>query len=989
MVEILSPRPPTPPRPLSQSAEDSDSPVIIQTPKDNPPFSVSESTGNDSSRHSKRVNFSPWTNYIKPLPFSHPSFKVPRPSNECKPPKSILKTPQTPSPVTPVEVASDTPESFVMLLDSVTQQLAGDSMSSKQDAYMHLLGALKAYKDLPGEQEILAKLDRITQFIQRDISRDPETGGPLESNLAIYALKLSIVFIWHREISRYLSDDFKVFLVDQSINCLQDARVSKSILVHYMHILSAQNFSSRIMTSARLTRLITALHDVTNRVNGSAIVLQRLNIYQRVLGQSKSVFVSYSDLWMEHLISGLLHPVKDTRQKAISLGSQTAMAFGPNPTLSKCVRGIFNKTIGKGRKLASEICERMWRMMTPVESGINVPQIWGIIILLLRDKKSSLDQWEYFKDWLFILQKCFNCSEPAIKSQAILAWNRFVFAISPHEMTSRSVLKSLSRPILIQFERKKHESFWTSPNQLSLCSYYNLLYYGFRPSASYQQFDMVWQEFLELPSSKVFSMIPALSDRTAQALSHLMWSSQAKVWSEFKVNESDKFEPEELLSLDCKWIRSRINMVLGVFESIFKSSVWDDLAVERSNIAVAWVGLSKALSHASSKEITPSTEAMHAVASVLGLLRRLWDNIPASLNALGDKCNDKFYERFRFLSTTMISMIGSISFTEKLLLKNADETFQAANTPQHRHTTSNANLGSPILHLLRLISKVSTVADPSSSYMHLVEDTLEVACNGKTSRGSRLELLRQCAEFYLPEGVAQPGQGRFCEAIWKVVATFSATCLRHFPNKFAKEHDAFAFRDYENVVKVLSSGLSFPGAFSEWGQLLDSLVCVMKTEVDNTNIATSVIDPVAERMIKRQTWDSYLMSAKLFDYAPCESYCREDDTNMKRNDTTNPISESGSSQSSFALVRLAYRIFEEAYTKSYPLENLGFADFLESFASFLSRGPLSLRARVFEDLQQPFSTWLNDKNHKLVESGAESRVIVAVSTLNWESSNIL
>lgn len=876
-----------------------------------------------------------------------------------------------------------------MLLESVCQQLAGESMSSRQDAYMQFLGALKAYEGLPGEQEISEKLRQITQFIQRDISRDLEKGGPFDTNLVICALKLAVTFVWHPEISTRLPDDFKIFLVEQSINSLQNAKLPKSILVHYMHVLSAQNFNAKIMTNARLINLITTLQDLTDRVNGNAIVLQRLSIYQRILTQSKTIFVLQSALWIEHLISGLLHHVKDTRLKAISLGFHTSMALGPNQTLSKNIRDAFERPINKDRKLVSEICERMSRMMGSIETAVHVPQVWSIVILLLRSKRLSVSHWEHFKDWLFILQKCLNCSELAVKTQAILAWNRFVFAVGPNEMTGRPMLKMLGKPILSQLERRRQEKPGTQLTRLALSSYYNLLYYAFRPSVPHQHLDVVWEEYVALPS-QFFSSVPALSDRISAAFSSLMWSSQAKVWSENKVNENGKLDPEELPSIDCKWIRSRINSVLNVFEVILKSSVWTDDAVDKSNIAAAWIGLSRALSYASSKEVTPSAESMQAVAAVLGFLRRLWNTGPSSLNAVGDNYVDRFFDRFRFLSTTIIFSIGSIAFTEKLLLKAGDERFQAASTPQHRHSSADNNLDSPILHLLRIISGIHGVSEPALSYRQLIEGILEAACNGRTSRGSRLELLHQCAVLCSSEAESHPGNYKFCQLIWKVTAKFSADCLCSFPIESARQRDGSISRDYENAVRILSSGLTFTEASQEWSQLLDSFVRVLRTEKGDRAIATVVIEPLSERMMLQQARDLYQPSTAFFNHSLSLPYCHENNADMEGNDTYHSSLDGDLFIFPDKLVKLADKILRETYEIFDPSRTNGIADFLEALTSFLGSGAFAFRARVLERIQQPISLWLKDETRKLnAECGIESRVLTSCRALSLAVLNVL
>ncbi|KAI2969875.1 hypothetical protein CBS147324_5715 [Aspergillus niger] len=989
MVEILGPlsaRPPTPPRTssrtLSENDRTEDSPVVVHTPRDSP-FSVNGSTGAPSSRQSKRVNFSPWTRYIKPPSFTNSAAKSKSdlkslpPSNECKPTKSILKPTTSHSAANSPSAEPQAPISFAMLLESILQQLAGEAVSSRLDAYMQFFGALRAYDNLPGDQEIIARLGLITQFIQRDVSRDLTTGGPLHTNLVIQALKLAVALVWHSEISARLPDDFKTFLVDHSVNCLQDVKMPKSVVTHYLSVLSTQNFNAKVMTNTRILRILTVLHELTNRVTGSAIVSQRLSIYLRVLNQSKMIFVSNASLWMDHLISGLLHHVKDIRIKAISVGFQTAIACGPNPTLSKCVREVFSRPLDERRKLVTEVCERMTRMMALADCGVHIPQIWSVIILLLRSKKFNVDQWEHFKEWVLVLQRCFNCSDSAIKAQAIVGWNRFVYVVGPSDTTSPSLLRMLSKPIVSQFDRKKQDK---QPSQLALCSYYNLLYYAFRPSASFQHLDVVWEEYVVSPASSIFSSVPSLSDRVAHVLSNMLWSPQAKVWLENKVNESNKLDPEELPSIDSRWIRSRITSVLSVFEEIFKSSVWNP-DIERSNIATAWIGLSKALSHASSKEITPTPESMQAVAHVLGLLQRLWNAGPSSLNAAIEKDSaDAFYDRFSFLSTTMIYSLGSARFTEKLLLKTADETFQAATTPTHRHQKANTSLDSPILHFLRFISELPGHSGPSPSYTRLVTRVLEATCSDKLSRSSRLEFLSQCADIHVFDAAAHVGDDRLAETVWKSVAQLSASSLSSFPMETARERDGSVCRDYENIVNILSAGLKFSDVFEVWNPLVDSLIRVVRTEKGDRAIATMAVEPLAGSIIEQGTRNTCTPSASLLRLSLSIPYCHEAETVKGTHETTFP----------HKLFELVDKTLRQSYESFDPVEPNGIADFIECLTSLLGSGVPTFRTAMLTHLQQSLAFYLKDGERKInAESGVESRILTACRALSSAVLNIL
>ncbi|KAJ5406389.1 hypothetical protein N7465_007673 [Penicillium sp. CMV-2018d] len=984
MVEILSARPPTPPRTASRIViENTESPLTVQTPKESSFSALGSAEAGPSSRSSKKVNFSPWPKYIKPPTFasamkSAPDLKTISPSPNSKPTKSILKATQSPIPVWSPNVDAFTTESLAMLLESVIQQLAGESMTSRLDAYMQFYGALRTYDGLPAGQKITEKLNLITEFIQRDVNLDLANVSPIDTNLASQALKLSAAFVWHPEISTQLSEEFKIFLVDHSITCLHEAKAPKSVLTHYMSILSTQTFGPKIMTGARVARLLTVLQEVTKNISGNAIVSHRLNIYQRLLGQAKTAFISQANLWIEHLIFGLLHHLKDTRSKAIAFGLQVATEAGPNPTLSKNIQDLFDRPLEHGRKLVSEVRERMTRMMATVDSGEHVPQIWSVIILLLRNKRWNLEKWDHFKEWVLVAQKCFNCSDLAIKTQAIVGWNRFVSAISPNESTPRGILHMLGKPVLSQFDRKKTDKSGSPPTPVALTSYYNLLYYTFRPSLSYQHLDIIWEEYVAMPSSGIFSSVPVLSDCLSRILTNLLWSTQAKLWTENRINDTTQMEAEELPAADSRWVRSRITSILKVFEHIFKASVWIDDAVGQSHVALAWNSLSSALSLASSKEITPSGESMQAVASVWSLLHRLWIAGPPSLNA---DSTDIFFERFRFLSTTMIVSIGGIPFTEKLLLRNADEI---DNISKHSHP--NTTQEGAILHLLRIISSTGGIIVPSESYTHLVSGNIDAACNGRFSRGSRLELLQQCAELSATKTSAIPRAAQLVEVIWKATAQAAAAALQSFPMESAHGRDGSVSRDYENVIRILSFGLSFPSFFQEWSHLLETFVRVVRTEKGNQAVATMIVEPIAERLMNLSAGDTYLPSTSLLSHSLSIPFMQGTGLGIDRSG----IQAAGHAIFPHKLLASITQTLHGAYDNFDASHPNGVADFIEALTSFLGTGVPQFQSQILQCLQSSLGLWLKDKSHKIhVDRGVDSRILTACRALSSATINIL
>ncbi|CAG8926126.1 unnamed protein product [Penicillium salamii] len=991
MVEFLSARPPTPPRTAPRAVIDENqiaSPLTVSTPKASP-FASLETGPETSSRSSKRVNFSPWPKYIKPPTFasaSQPASDIKNiPSTDSKPAKSILKTSQLPIPVWSPNVDTFTAESLAMLLESVIQQLAGESTTSRLDAYMQFFGALRTYDGIPAGQEVGDKLNLITDFIQRDVNRDLTNAEIQDTNLANQALKLTVAFIWHPQISTKIPDDFKTFVVDHSITTLLESKAPKSVLTHYMSIISTQNFSPKIMTHARVTRLLTVLQHISNRISGNGIISHRLNAYQRLWAQARPVFLSQPGLWIENLFRGMLHHVKDTRDKAITFGFRIAAEVGPNAAISKSVREFFDQPLEHDRKIVAEIRERMTRMMAYTESGVHVPQIWSVTILLLRNKRWNLEHWHHYKEWLLVLQKCFNCSEPFIKAQAIIGWNRFVSVVGPEECTSRSLLKMLGKPVLSQFDRRKSDKLGQPPSQLALNSYHTLLYYTFRPSATYQHLDFIWEEYVLNPSSGIFSSAPALSDCLSRVVSSLLWSTQAKIWTEGRIDDPNKVDADELPSADSKWVRSRCHSILKVFENMFKTSIWIDGAVATSNVALAWRNLCSALSLASSKEITSSGESMQAVAGILGLLHRLWLVGPSSLNANNP---DTFLERFQYLATTMTASIGGITVTEKLFMKYADETSTTPSDATNRVRQPGTSPESPLLHLIRSISSAGGCISPSESYKSLVTSTIEAACKSKPFRGSRLELLHQCAELCTADTGVFPRDLSLSELVWDATAQAASNALQSFPIESARERDGSVSRDFYNVIKILSPGLAFPSAFEEWSKLLDSFVHVVRTEKGTQAIAAMIIEPMAECIMRLPVGNTYLPLKSLFGHSSSISFLQG--TGLGINPGVGQLP--GPAAFPYKLLESVSRTLYSAYDEFDASASGNIAEFIEALALFLGTGVPQFQCQVLQNLQASMGAWLRDElpeNIFDMSQGAGSKIDHARLALSTSTLNVL
>lgn len=875
------------------------------------------------------------------------------------------------------------------MLESITQQLAGEARVSKSDAYMQLLNCLTAYGNTPGTTLLCEKVGSIVQYIRRDISQEDgidTSKNVSDLSLVRQALHLLSMFMWNPEISEHIPDEFKVFFLDHAIASLQDVSLPKTLVVDYLRILSLQNFTPKILVNSKVHQLLLALKNITERVGGKAVVALRLAIYEKLLHQARSVFVSQTGTWLDNLVTALLHKVKDIRVKAIRLGLKAAETIGPNATVSKAVQDVMDVPgEDDGSTFVDELSTRLINMISGADGGAHVPQIWAVVVLLLRRNRWSIDQWGHLKKWLLVIQKCFNHSDSATKLQALLAWDRFVYTVRPSETTSSEMTKLLSRPILSQLERKRNDK----PNALltqAVSSYYHLLYYAFRPSTSHDRIDYFWKEYIFRPFSRALVTTSAGHATACRILAAMLWNPHPKPWDDKKPLEPSKLTPTDLPRLDFRWTRSRLSTILPVFELLFKSAPWSEGNISECPVGIAWTHLSKSLVEASSKEVQPSSESMQAIGNILEMLHRVWKDASGSLNGGQNQDKDLFLARFRFLSTTIISNVGALPFTDKLLLKTSDGTFQTASTPSHRHGPSNGDVRAPCIHLLQLIVQPQSI-QPGPDYCHLVRGIIEACLNGRNSYrrqswGACLDVLCQFANE-LDEGVVHPADATYDYALWTRKAIFEVTtaCIdtRSQPSTPLKDNITLSPRDYEKVNHILSIGTIFHDLAPEWTKLFSSLVTTIQTDGAEKAIPPLIEDLVSNLRSHDPTKFIPYVTV-LLDHAVFPHEKREKDNpslpinklpnSEQRDDTRVPFEK---------LMALTNDVLRDAYMQLPRVHANDLAPLFEATVRFADQCPSILRPTLLEKLQPGFAFWIADSEDKLTrKDGEDERLLTAV-----------
>ncbi|EFW15123.1 conserved hypothetical protein [Coccidioides posadasii str. Silveira] len=857
------------------------------------------------------------------------------------------------------------------------QQLEGDCRVSRTDAYMQLLGSLAAYADLPDAAALLEKMPLLTQYIRRDLTITSSAFKHLEISLLHQASSLLCLLLWNPKFAGRISDDFKSFVLDLAIGSLQNPSTPKTIVIDDMRILYVQSFQPKLFTSSRITLLLHTLEDITTRLGGKSIVMMRLGIYEGLLKQARSLMATYASLWIDHVIKAMFHRVKDIRVRAIKLGLEAAKSFGPNPSISKATQDALDLTMENGAKFSDELCSRLITMVTSRDGSVYVPQIWSVIILLLRKPRASLNGWASFRRWILVIQKCFNCSDTPTKTQALVAWDRLVYASQTNEPAGKD-LTFLSKPVFLQLERRKDETF-TPLIDRALSSYCNLLYYSFRPSASHERLDACWQEYISSPFQHRLNSNHSNMRFACRIFAELLWNPHPKVWVEGKVLETARFKPEDLLRLDCRWVRSRIAVILPIFESFFKNADWSDDAITGSPIGLAWIHMMKALSDASSKEIQPSSELMKAIAALLDMLQRVWRETQTSLNAKLTDNLDLFLSRFRFLLTNMISIITPFPFTDKLLLRTTQDTFQPAQTPTHRHQKDGITRA-PILHLFNMILN-SFPSAPTSEYYDLVNDLIRLAVSGHSSRSPRLEILRQFTEILEEAGTEIPPSVSRVQDAWKAISTVTMECLKEAhigtPNK---RRDDISVGDFNKAVAILKVGNKLPGSLPEWIELFQSMISVVRTEGDDAAVSAA-IDAISEDC-NSASFLSIPRVVKLFEAIVFPGTHTAKQLPPFAQTITGPKHQNINIISCEKLLLLVTRALQDAYVKQKEFSKSDTLILLEAVARCFDKCPPDFQSTLLEKLQNGLSVWITDAQGQYsATSGSDKCLAMAVRNI--------
>ncbi len=1000
----FSTRPPTPPRErndtITELANDNHAyfnsiiqQAVLDTPDDSP-SSSGEYFGRSLDKGSKRVVFSPWTKYHKPFSLGSKNavldgnIRPLPPSRDCQSSKSILKryieTAITPDTKEPLAVdPSDTPA----MLRSTIQHLASVSRSSRLDAYMTILGCLSAYDDVPDAPALAERLLELTEFIRRDISATMEATGAPDTQLATQALKLLTTLLCTGKLGNSIPEEFSSFITDRSISVLEDREMPKIIVSHYMQLLAKQNFSSKVMSNDRVSRLLSALDKVADHVNGNRVVGHRLMIYQRLLTQTKSLMKLRVGEWMDHLIAGMLSSLKEIRSRAITFGLEAGLALGTTSTVSQACIDVFNRISPEGRKVIDLLTFRLNEMVASKEDGIHAPQICSVAILFLRSRRRQIERWEHLKTWLQIIQRCFNSSDAHVKFQTNMAWNRLVFAVNPDISTSSSMVKMLRQPLVSQLSRNTNDKHSKNAKHIARSSYCNLLYYTFRPVPTHAQLDQYWEEYVSqiIPSS--FSASKSDMNHACEILAALFKSTAPKVWDENRANTGVPIKAEDLPCLDSKWIRQRAATILTTFDKMLDATDWQLDTAEEAPIVLAWRNFTAAVGEAGTKEVKVSMESLTAVAQILTTIKRLWERSLRQQEAAEDRDVLQTIQRVGLLIHEAVTKIGSMPFTERRLVQSSRDTFEAAETPSTRSGRHQGPLNSPILHLLHMVSSGVGDGPVSQAYQDLVGSLVHIALQSATFRRSKLGVLRDMARLISTEG--EPHSPAKL-SLWRFIAEATRSAIT-VPMSIDNHNDSpqYAGHDYREAIKILEVGLQLNAVenLDAWLSLSNAIIGLLHNEVGDGGVILIFTEPLAHAVIQngRYACNDFLLNcatAILNTVTWPQSRQVMERAQKVLWGTSLALHKAQPLDSFNNLYMMVNNLLSDMYQQ---LESEGSAtmiSFLAAVTTFISLCPLSLKVILLKRIQQGLGLWVEDAKGLMTHSRSDPKLDIVYAEVS-------
>ena len=850
----LPARPPTPPKALHRTTQGDAVAAerytaIVHQALDTPaesPGSVDFPPGSSGRAH-KRVGF------VLDSPALVQSVRtLLRPSAAKKPSKSILKTSSNPPSSDPIEPDSPSPKvlDFPTMLQHTLAALANQDLSTRFDAYMSLNGCLKAYSDLPSQEELVAKTPALADCAFRDVTEPQHQEGIRSSRLIAEALKVATTLMWKPSTAVALPSGFQARLANQAIACLSDASYPKTLILSFLHMFTVFKFSPQSISNERVNQLLAVLKDIDSRISGRRTLFLRLLIYQRLVQQEHPAMTGRLGDWIGHMFEALQDETSDIREKAIALGTVAGNAFGTVEPVSNFVRKLLDANRSdkpNSPPYVSSFADNLMLWLSSEATALQVPKIWIIPLLFLRSDSMRLTSWSHFNTWMAVINRCLNTSNIKLRCFAYCEWSRLIYCMQLGLLSSDKTLSFLRYPIKKPLQKLNLTAGKDAKlmRQYVLSAYWNLVHFALRPGQTDLRLDRSWAECVGSMISSPIKTSLIDFDSVCRMMPALLGDDGRPYWDSDRGNRS-AMKPEDLSRIDPRWVRSRSDSVVRTIEAIMLSDAWATASNGGEKILKVWTSFLTAIRDAASKEIKVSNDTMKAVVTITTSLKSVIVHSFTS-DMKSDRCEGM--TRFTKLICAAAEIIGPLAFTEKRLVSEST-SLQVVDTLSTKSHHSGTQLTSSVHYLVGILLKDATKESSTPEFTACIQTLIDIVLLSYTSSQARIEALNSLLQDHIPSGDLACGSE---QAMWDTVIKATIQLLNNPSKDTPAEAGETPGRLFRAVVNILETGVTDMrlGSSSSWLSLLETLdqaVC----EAAGAGLASTLLtEPLAGAFKRR------------------------------------------------------------------------------------------------------------------------------------------
>ena len=630
-------------------------------------------------------------------------------------------------------------ESFVDMLDSVLQQLAGSDLLSRRSAYHTLATCLEEYENgLPDPVMFSEKRAVFEQYIQRDSSLH-DNKSLSHKLLHLAAVKFAIVMTWKLPEDNPISETFTTFIVDRYLVLVNETIIPKDIALDYMTLLSLRGIYNKAMTPERLRRILLSLRDIHKRITGNNVRRIRFSVFTRVLRNLPTGFLEPSVSIMAVIFEGIMSPDRDLRKRAVEFAKAMCAILPRSPRLAHLLEKTFQGPV-REEVFLNYFSRKIQAQASDKDDARLVPQIWSIVMSMASGKDKLVRTLLLSQPWLSVITSCFNNRSHAIMLATWEAWNTTVLAAtgSFHEDV---IFKRLLQPIIAYLQRKAHSPQSEMTRDAALSTYRVFLYHAFRQTRQNDDILKRWTLLVHAPIKKTLRAEHSDPRPLLQAVAALIFESKSNFCGPqrgLKVTDGPLTDCE-LPRLEASWVRANSISVLETFDLLADCVLRLSDPLVDSLFASTWQSFVKAITTAGSKEITTSPELRKTIALLTNFLRKILEES----NIVPTKC-EAWTIRLLMLA---VDEIGTEIFTEEFLTSLPNGTFSSHSSPGRPQQTT-SDLCSPIASVLKLLaSKGSTSSlqrDRTSPFNDKLHELLLKSLATKSSTIDRVHFLLSC-----------------------------------------------------------------------------------------------------------------------------------------------------------------------------------------------------------------------------------------------------